>query len=404
MVAVLRMILYAMFAVSVGCGSGGSSGNDNRDPDPTSTPAATATPQPTPEDRASAWSVGDRSEPGGPDTPGRVEGIILRSTDAGAHWTQTLSVEGAGFEGVSFADASRGWVVGFSGGAGEILRSDDSGLTWASQRAAVPLDGIFSLHAVQALSRDTVVAVGGGVPLQGTGDAPGLLLRTENAGATWTVVPIPTGGGGDSTRTRLVSVCITPGGTGLAVGSGTSTRLVVRTSDHGMSWTDITTRVVGSTAGELLDVACHEDEFWVATTGNTLAGTFVRYSADRGATWRDALPVELNTGIVGISAPGRGVAVAVGGDAMNQPLILRTEDAGVTWTRQPIEGIATEWSLNAVSFAGPNDGTAVGAPSGLPPGETGSLTALSPTEGSSTWTRGESLEGFVSLYDVARIP
>lgn len=393
-----RIVLSALVAVSVGCGGGGGSGNDNQSPEPTITSAGTATPQATPSTRANAWSVGARTDPGGPDEPGRIDGIILRSSDAGAHWTQTLSVESADFEGVSFADAARGWVVGFSGGAGELLRSDDGGLTWVSQRAAVPITDTFSLQAVQALSRDTVVAVGAGKPLLGTPDAPGLILRTENAGATWSVVPIPTGGGGDATRTRLASVCLTPDGAGLAVGSGTSTRLVVRTSDEGRSWTDITARAVGSTASEVFDVACREDEFWVATVG----GTFVRYSPDGGETWRDALSVALDAGIVGISAPARGVAVAVGVDR-NQPLILRTEDAGVTWTRQPIDGDAGERALVDVSFASPNDGTAVGSAIGLPPGAPGSLTVLAPTTGA-LWTRGESLDGFVSLHAVARIP
>ncbi len=393
-----RVILCTALVAAVGCGDGGGSGNDNGNPDPTSTAtpgvAPTATSQSTPVPRANAWSVGARSE------PGRIDGIILRSSDAGAHWTETLSVEGADFGGVSFGDASRGWVVGFSGGSGEILRSDDSGLTWESQRAAVRLDDTFSLHAVQALSVDRVVAVGGGAPIQGTGNAPSLILRTDDAGATWTVAPITPGGGGDPTRTRLTSLCITSSGAGIAVGSGTTSVLAARTSDNGLSWTDVTALVQGSSAGELFDVACLGDEFWITTNGET----FVRYSADGGTTWRDTLPVELDEGIVGIDTPAPGVAVAVGVDAMNQPLITRTEDAGVTWTRQPIEGITQEWSLNDVSFAGPSDGTAVGAPAGLPAGDSGSLTVLSPREGSSTWTRGESLEGFVSLYDVARIP
>lgn len=401
---VSRIVLVAIVIVSVGCGGGGGGNNDNRASNPTSTPAATVTitPQSTPVVPANAWSVGDRSEPGGPDTPGRAEGIVLRSTDAGEHWTPTLSVEGALFAGVSFADATRGWVVGFSDGAGEILRTDDGGQTWASQRTAVPVE-TFDLEAVQALSRDTVIAVGGGSPLQGTGDAASLILRTENAGATWTVVPIPTGGGGDPTRSRLVSVCITPGGTGLAVGSGTSTQLVLLTADNGISWTDITTRVVSTTAGELHDVACHEDEFWIATAGNTLEGTFVRYSADGGTTWRDALPVELDTAIGGISAPARGVAVAVGVNALHQPLILRTEDAGVTWARQTIDGIAGEGGFADVSFADTDDGTAVGAASVPEPVPPGSLTAIS-SSGEIPWITGEPVEGFVRLLDVARIP
>ena len=394
-----RIVLSVIFTVSLGCGGGGGgSGNDNQASEPTSTPAATASPQATPSARANAWSVGARTDPGGPDEPGSIDGIILRSSDAGAHWTQTFSAGGASFEGVAFADAARGWVVGSRGGSGEVLRSDDGGLTWTSQRAAVPLPETFTLHAVQALSLDTVVAVGGGVPLQGTPDAPSLILRTENAGALWTVVPVPTGGGGDPTRTRLRGVCITSGGTGLAVGSGASTRLVVRTTDHGSSWTDITTSAAGASASELFAVACHADEFWMATVG----GTFVRYSPDGGVTWRDALPVVPNAGIVGISAPAPGVAVAVGVDG-SQPLILRTEDAGVTWARQPIDGDAGERALVAVSFASSTDGTAVGSAVGLPPGAPGSLTVLAPTAGIS-WTRGASLEGFVSLSGVARIP
>ena len=398
---VWRMALYAVLVTIAGCGNGGGSGNDNRAVDPTSTPtppltptpiaSSTPTPQTTPVSAANAWSVGARVEAGGPDVPGREDGLILRSTDAGAHWTPTLTVADALFEGVSFADASRGWVVG----SGEILRSDDGGLTWASQRTAVPLSR-FSLEAVQALSRDTVVAVGGGEPLQGTGDAPSSILRTEDAGTTWTVLPISPGGGGDPTRTRLQSVCITPAGTGLAVGTGTTSRLVARTADHGASWADITARVASSTGGEFFDVTCLDDEFWITTDG----ATFVTYSADGGGNWHSVVVPHDVAGLTGISAPARGVAIAVGVDATNHPLIIRTSDAGLTWTRQPIDGSVGEGGLNDVSFAG-DSGTAVGGPQDL--SATGSVTAISQTQGLN-WTAGDSLEGRVSLHDVARLP
>jgi photosystem II stability/assembly factor-like uncharacterized protein len=294
------------------------------------------------------------------------------------------------FAGIAFADATRGWAVG-----SEIWRSDDTGLSWASQRAGVPLD-VFNLFGVQALSRDTAIAVGSGAPIPGTANAPSVILRTEDAGVSWTVVPIAPGGGGDPTRTPLASVCIAPTGTGIVVGSGMSTAIAARTTDDGRTWTDVTTRVVGTSAGELFDVACRDDEFWIATNGRT----FVRYSVDAGETWRDGVPVTLDTAVAGISAPAPGVAVAVGAEA-NQPLIVRTDDAGRTWTRQPIDGFTGEGALYDVSFAGPHDGTAVGERGTT----TGSLTVLSPTQGSS-WTNGEPffLDGFVRLRDVARIP
>jgi hypothetical protein len=351
---------------------------------------ATATPQSTPVAAANAWSVGDRAEPG---EPSQRDGIILRSSDAGAHWTPTFTEANSLLAGVSFADATRGWAVGFRSGSGEILRSDDSGLTWSSQRAAVSVDG-FDLTAVQALSREKVVAVGGGAPLPGTADAPSLILRTGDAGVTWTVALIAAGDSGDQSRTRLSSVCITSAGMGIAVGSGMSTRLGARTSDAGITWTDITTSLAGTTAGELFDVACLDDEFWVATNG----ATFARYSADSGQTWGDvAVPANV-AALTGISAPARGVAVAVGLDTANQPLIIRTDDAGGTWTRQPIDLTAGEGVLNDVSFAGPDDGTAVGEQAAA-----GSLTVVSPAQGS-TWTSGTPLDGFVRLLDVARIP
>jgi photosystem II stability/assembly factor-like uncharacterized protein len=140
-------------------------------------------------------------------------------------------------------------------------------------------------------------------------------------------------------------------------------------------------------------VACLADEVWIATNG----GTFVRYSEDAGGTWRDvAVPTDVAV-LGGISAPARGVAIAVGLDATNHPLIIRTADGGATWGRQPIDGSTGEGFLNDVSFASSAAGTAVGqlnSPS--------SLTAISENQGI-TWTSGDSLAGDVQLRDVARI-
>ena len=395
----LRIVPCVVLAVGVGCGGG--SGSEGRNPPSAPTPAivVTATPQPTPLARANAWAVGARFEPIGSDGAFLDYGIMLRSSDAGAHWTETYAREHARFLGVSFADDSRGWVVG----SDEILRSDDGGLDWISVRAAVPIE-LFVLQAVQAVSRDVVVAVGGGAPILGSGDAPSLILRTEDGGATWTVPPCASGGGGDPSRSRLGSVCITPAGTGLAIGAAMNAQLAVHTADYGASWIDVTLAVQGSPGGGFVSVACNEDELWVLTNGRTSTGELlVRYSPDGAGQWLDVgVPADANAGLTSIGAPARGVAVAVGLDEMNQPLIVRTDDVGITWRRQPIDGSASGTILNAVSFAGPDDGTTVGgrlddsAPAG-------SLTALSSRQGP-TWTVGQPVGGFVYLWDVERIP
>ena len=104
-------------------------------------------------------------------------GVVIRTADGGATWTIVPSPSKQIPTDVYFADASRGWMVGFtedaSGDAGpsEILTTADGGATWTVQ-SRVPT----SLRAIRFADAQNGWAVG----------ARGKIFRTTDGGATWT--------------------------------------------------------------------------------------------------------------------------------------------------------------------------------------------------------------------------
>ena len=53
-------------------------------------------------------------------------GLVLRTTDGGAHWTRLRSGVSESLTGVCFTSATRGWVMGASGA---VLRTTTGGLS-----------------------------------------------------------------------------------------------------------------------------------------------------------------------------------------------------------------------------------------------------------------------------------
>jgi photosystem II stability/assembly factor-like uncharacterized protein len=122
-------------------------------------------------DAQNGWIVGG-------DTDDDLEsGLLLRTTDGGATWTQVPVDTKQTLTDVFFVDAQRGWLVGAteddaSGGAGpsQILATDDGGATWRPQ-AKVPA----SLYAVRFADASHGWAVG----------SDWKIMRTTDGGATW---------------------------------------------------------------------------------------------------------------------------------------------------------------------------------------------------------------------------
>ncbi len=190
-------------------------------------------------------------------------GGVLRSTDSGLTWARTAPTGDDRIAGIS---ARGGRVIvsrtsDTSGGAGGILRSFDGGATW---EAAGPAQGIANplvdAVAIDPATPDTVLlATNGG------------LFRSTNAGASWNPVSVPTG-------TQIHDVLFDPAVPGRVFVASTSG--VAVSSDHGASFS-----LYNQGLGSIQDAH-------LALDGGTLyAGGFgqlIRTPTAGAAAWADA--------------------------------------------------------------------------------------------------------------------
>lgn len=98
-------------------------------------------------------------------------GIVLRSTDRGASWTQMPTPVDVMLTAVAFTGAQRGVAVGHDG---VVLTTADAGQTWIKVREDAEVETpLFDIHFDDAARGFAVGAFG-------------LLLVTSDGGATWT--------------------------------------------------------------------------------------------------------------------------------------------------------------------------------------------------------------------------
>ena len=117
---------------------------------------------------------------------------------------------------VQALDGQHAWAVGGDpvSGAGIILQTDDVGQTWETQlrRAGAPW-----LSDVTFVDASNGWAVG----------ERGTLLRTTDAGESWSSIDVPT-------TQDLTAVCFTDASNGWIVGDGEA---ILHTPDGGLTWT-----------------------------------------------------------------------------------------------------------------------------------------------------------------------
>lgn len=127
-------------------------------------------------------------------------GVILWSDDQGARWSQAKVPVTVTMTDIHFADANQGWAVGHSG---IVLGTKDGGQTWSKlldgkQLAQIVQEEAKLPNASDAMkaNAERLVADGPDKPLLSVHfcdpnngwvvGAYGLILRTNNGGATWT--------------------------------------------------------------------------------------------------------------------------------------------------------------------------------------------------------------------------
>jgi photosystem II stability/assembly factor-like uncharacterized protein len=167
-------------------------------------------------DSRHGWAVGL-------DTGATWQGYIVATTDGGRHWRTQFRTDFSEMRlgRVAFADARHGWVAGTlprpsgSGGdAGVILATDDGGATWEVQyEARLPLYPVACTDAMHAWAAGH----------------DGLVIATSDGGKSWREQP-----SGTSESLRAVSFSDSRHGWILA-GRGA----LLATADGGASWTKV---------------------------------------------------------------------------------------------------------------------------------------------------------------------
>lgn len=230
--------------------------------------------------------------------PTAGHGVIYKTTNGGANWTQQLST---GFQasasflnGVYFFDANVGVAYGDPIGTGlgefEVYRTTNGGANWTQVAASAlpnPLSGEYGYN-------NTPVAVGNTLWFT---TSKGRLYRTTDAGVTWTVAQAPLAdfGGVDTVGTSGNVHFNNPGNTAngfllRAVGTTTPVYTYWTTVDGGTTW-------IGGASGSAFTGTRYILNYIpgttaiVATSQETgLSGTSI--STNNGATWTNVESAE----------------------------------------------------------------------------------------------------------------
>jgi Immunoglobulin I-set domain len=273
------------------------------------------------------------------------DGRIRRSTDSGASWTVVYE----GLDAMARPDPSRYLTkvrfadaqVGIAVGARTIVRTADGGATWREVLTQADVDGLVgntsqNWQAVDWVDTNTAVVVG-----------LSRVWRSTDRGATWQLhgsADFASLGVGNVSGLRFA---------GAAVGHAASAYRMLRTTDGGLTWSDVAPPFTLFT-DPLYGVERGATNEWVAVGGDG-----IYRSTDDGLSWSRTAVSGLLGGtryLSGLKARGREM-VAVGDNG----LVLTSNDAGAAWTAQPAVPFGTLWGVDFVANNGNRPIVVVGA-------------------------------------------
>jgi len=162
-----------------------------------------------------AFAVGDK-------------GTIVKTQDNGSSWSYQNTGTTKTLNTTFFVSPTEGYAAGDSG---TVLKTMNGGTTWS------PLTTPFALnyYAMQFTAPNTGYITGGYVAPDTSQNLPGKVLKTTDAGLTWTTVLSVSG-------LEIKAVHFPTADTGYVVGGNTGNNYpkVYKTTDAGMTWTDQT--------------------------------------------------------------------------------------------------------------------------------------------------------------------
>lgn len=247
-----------------------------------------------------------------------LDGLILKTTNAGNSWITQNSGTTNSLLGVHFIDADTGFVVG---GSSTFLKTTNGGATWSSLPAGSPL-----LNAVFFTSSNIGYVVG-------SNGSSATIRKTIDGGLSWTTqITTPV--------TAFNSVYFCNDTTGYVVGNGGR---IFKTTNGGNTWTQ---QVSGVTTSLFSVYFTDENHGYAGDYGRILRTT------DGGSTWT-YLTIFQSYEIYGLYFTDSNTGYAVGRSGK----ILKTTNAGVNWT---FLNSGTSINLRSVYFTDLNTGYAVG--------------------------------------------
>ncbi len=263
-------------------------------------------------------------------------GVVIRTTDAGANWDVAVIPFAYQLEGIYFANEKVGYTSGLVSGMagnGGIFKTTDGGKTWSN----VTPPGFVDLWGCYFWDANNGLVIGGGC------DDQQQFYKTTDGGKNWSVFTLSFYNSGLS---DLIIDKFT--GIGYASGSGA----IFKTTDYGATW-DFFSKSGGND---------WQEDLWI--NGNTILVPYstdctgdggiggARISTDFGATWKQT---NLGASMFGafLQSPERGWVVGWSRSC------YYTSDAGKTWEDRNC-GITPGANLDDIWFVNDSLGFVVG--------------------------------------------
>ena len=272
-------------------------------------------------------------------------GVVLRSVDGGATWTQRTvpDADSLDFRDIEGFDSLTAFVLS-AGEDGRVYRTSDGGATWRLEFRNSTRGAFFDCFAF--FSRHSGIAMSD--PVEGR------FLLVNFADTSWTPLPQPNRPEADSAEAAFASsgTCLTIAGTRayFATGGGESAR-VFWSGDRGETWHPTETPVpAGASSAGIFSLAFRDEKHGIAIGGDyqkPAQEARLALTTDGGESWH----VAGKTSYVSGAAWSRSGAALL---AVGTPGTRLSRDRGVTWT------MLDSLEYNAVQFASEQVAYAVG--------------------------------------------
>lgn len=259
-----------------------------------------------------------------------VTGVMMAAAQTGPRWEPQTSGVIARLRGVSAVNAKVAWA---SGAAGTVVRTTDGGSTWT--KLTVPDAEQLDFRDVDAVSETTayILSIGSGPASR--------IYKTSDAGAHWTLQFT-----NDDPKAFFDAMAFWDADRGLVMGDSIDGRFdILITRDGGKTWTRIPKEKLpealpneGAFAGSGTNAAVlGRDLAWIGT--GAAARCRVLRTTDAGATWTIAetpVAASASAGIFSVAFRDPRHGMTVGGDYRKEKDAVdnaaATSDGGVTWT------------------------------------------------------------------------